>query len=357
MLQQQVFRPVRQSFLGKGSACTFALAITLVFAPGFTSMASAITLREYCVRFLNQCTFGPTESEINTLHGWVTSKVAAGQTQSAALVNSFTEWIDGQFATTPTPLSSLVNEVTEYYPLPTEMPEWLHSDHWPCRSSLVATYDQVGGSTATPSGGGLARDHGRLSDFYTADYERPDDGELLRHALETTLLETSIPSSRSQYAPGDGILFESCQQQESQSTAGTFPDENYAREVMQLFSCGLYHLNDDGSFNLNGGTVELNTYDNEDITNMAKVFTGLLLGPGASSVVRGSVPMIGNPAPSNTYGDHDQTVKTLISLRPGLPKVQTPATFTGDKVRAKSLGSAPTFWAIIAVRRRLSRNN
>ena len=56
-----------------------------------------------------------------------------------------------------------------------------------------------------------------------------------------------------------------------------FPDENYAREVMQLFSIGLYELNPDGSrVQVDGKDVP--TYDNGDITEMAKVFTGLNFG-------------------------------------------------------------------------------
>ncbi len=51
------------------------------------------------------------------------------------------------------------------------------------------------------------------------------------------------------------------------------PDENYAREVMQLFSIGLYELNADGTQKLvNGQPVE--TYTSTDIQGLAKVFTG-----------------------------------------------------------------------------------
>lgn len=60
------------------------------------------------------------------------------------------------------------------------------------------------------------------------------------------------------------------------------PDENYAREVMQLFSIGLYELNADGTQKLiNGQPVE--TYTSTDIQGLAKVFTGWSWsGPDAS---------------------------------------------------------------------------
>ena len=51
------------------------------------------------------------------------------------------------------------------------------------------------------------------------------------------------------------------------------PDENFAREVMQLMSIGLYELNPDGSLKQqNGKPVE--TYNHDDVAGMAKVFTG-----------------------------------------------------------------------------------
>lgn len=58
----------------------------------------------------------------------------------------------------------------------------------------------------------------------------------------------------------------------------THPDENYAREVMQLFSIGLYELNNDGSRKLDADGELIPTYDNADIREFAKVFTGLGVG-------------------------------------------------------------------------------
>lgn len=54
------------------------------------------------------------------------------------------------------------------------------------------------------------------------------------------------------------------------------PDENYAREIMQLFSIGLFELNNDGTNKTDPNTgLWIPTYDNEDIKGLAKVFTGL----------------------------------------------------------------------------------
>jgi uncharacterized protein (DUF1800 family) len=56
--------------------------------------------------------------------------------------------------------------------------------------------------------------------------------------------------------------------------ATTDPDENYAREVMQLFTIGLYKLNDDGSQQLDATGKPIPTYSNTDVMGLAKVFTG-----------------------------------------------------------------------------------
>ncbi|MEM1083529.1 MAG: DUF1800 domain-containing protein [Verrucomicrobiota bacterium] len=58
-----------------------------------------------------------------------------------------------------------------------------------------------------------------------------------------------------------------------------FPDENYAREVMQLFSIGLFELNQDGSRKKDANNEDIPTYGNSDITEFARVFTGLTYNP------------------------------------------------------------------------------
>ena len=55
---------------------------------------------------------------------------------------------------------------------------------------------------------------------------------------------------------------------------GREPDENYAREVMQLFTIGLYQLEQDGTPTLGSNGAPIETYTNDDVTGLAKVFTG-----------------------------------------------------------------------------------
>jgi uncharacterized protein (DUF1800 family) len=56
--------------------------------------------------------------------------------------------------------------------------------------------------------------------------------------------------------------------------ATTDPDENYAREVMQLFTVGLYQLNNDGTQQLDSSGNPIPTYSNTDVMGLAAVFTG-----------------------------------------------------------------------------------
>ena len=59
------------------------------------------------------------------------------------------------------------------------------------------------------------------------------------------------------------------------TSVNRFPDENYAREIKQLFTIGLFYLNDDGSLLLDSNGEAIPTYDNSHITEFAKIFTGL----------------------------------------------------------------------------------
>ena len=54
---------------------------------------------------------------------------------------------------------------------------------------------------------------------------------------------------------------------------GAIPDENYARELMQLFTIGLYELNMDGSQVLSAG-APVATYSQADVSQAARVWTG-----------------------------------------------------------------------------------
>ena len=68
---------------------------------------------------------------------------------------------------------------------------------------------------------------------------------------------------------------------------GSQPDENYARELMQLFTIGLYQLNNDGTVKLTNG-VPTETYVQADVSGLARVFTGW--GPDLSGLANPGTP-------------------------------------------------------------------
>jgi len=98
---------------------------------------------------------------------------------------------------------------------------------------------------------------------------------------------------------------------------GTKANENYARELMQLFTIGLFQLNPDGTLQLDKKSGQpIPTYDQTTIQNFAKVYTGWTYPtqPGATLKIHNPAYYIGPMVPYEA--NHDTTVKTLLN---GLP--------------------------------------
>lgn len=77
------------------------------------------------------------------------------------------------------------------------------------------------------------------------------------------------------YSPAMAVYLTYLRNQKADPETGRVPDENYARELLQLFTIGLAELNPDGTPVTDTGGAEVEIYDNDDITELAKVFTGL----------------------------------------------------------------------------------
>ena len=127
---------------------------------------------------------------------------------------------------------------------------------------------------------------------------------LLSHALgnfRDLLFDVSVH-------PCMGLYLSHLGNRKPDPAANTFPDENYAREVMQLFSIGLWMLNADGTRQLDGMGQPIPTYSNADITQFARVFTGLSHWDSnfGGYSVDFTHPMIGWDA------EHDLGPKTLL---------------------------------------------
>jgi uncharacterized protein (DUF1800 family) len=95
-------------------------------------------------------------------------------------------------------------------------------------------------------------------------------------------------------------------------TLGRFPDENYAREIMQLFTIGLWELNLDGSRKLDTRGQPIPTYDNHTIMEMARVFTGFGYGGSAWSFFA-EIPQVEQVLPMKMWDEeHDSGEKRII---------------------------------------------
>lgn len=120
--------------------------------------------------------------------------------------------------------------------------------------------------------------------------------------------------------PAMGVYLNNKGNQKEDAATGRQPDENYAREVMQLFTIGLYELNADGSNRLDAKGQPIDTYDLATITNLARVFTGWDFDPtgaNATNLLQLQQPMrltasrhsssaasfLGTTIPANTDGN------------------------------------------------------
>ncbi|MCE9519820.1 MAG: DUF1800 domain-containing protein, partial [Verrucomicrobia bacterium] len=112
--------------------------------------------------------------------------------------------------------------------------------------------------------------------------------------------------------PCMGIYLNALQNQKGDPSKGTFADENFAREIMQLFSVGIWELNLDGTRKLDSKGQPIPTYDNTTIANMARVMTGFSWGgPDAKSFLYARRNFIAPMRMWDKY--HDLGAKTLLN--------------------------------------------
>ncbi len=96
------------------------------------------------------------------------------------------------------------------------------------------------------------------------------------------------------------------------------PDENFARELMQLFAIGLIQLNPDGTTAL-GNNQQVETYTNEDIGGLARVFTGWGWAATGTTNAEFRGAVVTDPGrltkPMKMYGNfHESGTKAFLGL-------------------------------------------
>ena len=125
------------------------------------------------------------------------------------------------------------------------------------------------------------------------------------------------------------------------SAANGTPNENYAREIMQLFSIGVDTLNQDGTPVLDAQGNRLASYDQATISNLARIFTGWDLGPNKQTVINGAPVNVTNyldPMPLNANTNrYDLAQKTLFGVNfPACTTVSPPCTSAAQRQAYKA---------------------
>ena len=231
------------------SAIIFALSITLLMSCSVETTQTSDVVQpsaQLSSRILTQATFGPTSEEISRLQNMGTAA-----------------WFNDQFSKPKTLHFSYVNQAQSTL-APDQSPDenmFLES-FWrqaitgddQLRQRVTYALSQIlvisfQNDTLADMPRGVAHYYDTLATHAFGNY---------RDLLQAVSLHPTM-----------GIYLSALK---NQKTVGArVPDENYAREIMQLFTIGLRKLNVDGTDTTNPATP---TYNNDDIKGLAKVFTG-----------------------------------------------------------------------------------
>lgn len=124
--------------------------------------------------------------------------------------------------------------------------------------------------------------------------------------------------------PAMGVYLSMLGNQKPDAARNIRPDENYARELMQLFTIGLVELNRDGSVRLDAQGNSIPTYDQPVIEGFAHVYTGWHFA-GAPSFDLARPNIQNQTVPMQAYAEqHDTGTKRLLSYA-GAARAQIPA--------------------------------
>ncbi len=194
-------------------------------------------------RFLSQATFGPTAAEIDRLRQL-----------------GYGAWLDEQFALPASPIHQTVVKTRS------RPQEELLNSFWrqaatgqdQVRQRLAFSYSQIFVVSMISS----------AVNFYPLGVASYLD--LLGASAYGTYRALLEGVTRH---PMMGLYLSHLGNQKEDAEGYQVPDQNFAREIMQLFSIGLYELNPDGSIRLIAGDP-IETYRTEDVVGLSRVFTG-----------------------------------------------------------------------------------
>ncbi len=214
-------------------------------------------------RFLAQASFGANIADITALK----ALAATGAVPTAGIPASrYDKWIDNQFLVgatqhLPEVLAREYGNVFGPFDVSLSFNAW-----W--KASMTAP-DQLRQRVAfalseihVVSGQGPLEDNARaISDFYDT-LATNAFGNFRDIVVGTTL------------TPGMGRYLDMLRNDKPDISVGRSPNENYAREIKQLFTIGLYEMWPDGSLKLTSKDAPIDTYTQREIVGLSHVFTG-----------------------------------------------------------------------------------
>jgi uncharacterized protein (DUF1800 family) len=124
-------------------------------------------------------------------------------------------------------------------------------------------------------------------------------------------------------SPVMGHYLDMANSDETNAQNGTVPNQNYAREVLQLFSIGLVELNPDGTQQLDANGAPIPTFDGSTIEGFASVFTGWTYPPLPSANSQWTNP-INFDGTMVSFPDHHQPGTKVLLNGFTVPANQTP---------------------------------
>ncbi len=270
-----------------------------------------LTADQQATRFLAQATFGPSPDSLAELRqlnydysGWIDREAAKPVTSAAALVTSALS--AGQITT----LDKAANRRARNQVM-LSAPDQLRQ-----RVAFALSQIMVISDNDTNVANGLEGS----SSYY----------DLLAQNALGNFRNLMMDVTRH---PMMGRYLSHYKNRKANAASGTRPDENYAREAMQLFTIGLYSLNANGTYQTAAGRP-VEAYTNDDITEFARVYTGFTddsTNATGSGTGRTDFPSAtaNYTAPMRMWEpQHDPDAKTLLRY-PGARKPTLPAGQTG----------------------------
>ncbi|NBQ58151.1 MAG: DUF1800 family protein, partial [Opitutaceae bacterium] len=224
-------------------------------APPAVSL-TAVTASD-AARVLTQATFGPTKTEIDSLTGgsidaWITAQMALPFTSHRTATIADRNTYGGSQSFSNWNAIHLPNRQSAWFKTVLTAPDQLRQRVAYALSQILVVSDiSLGEDSHTEP---LALYYDMLGNGAFGNFR--------------TLLENVTLS------PMMGMYLSALRNSKADPVTGQTPDENYAREIMQLFTIGLSQLNPDGTLVLSSSGLPIATYDQTTITELAKVFTG-----------------------------------------------------------------------------------